>query len=97
MRLPQFTAEESLARSGASFQTGLADAQSGAAGVLPALPVCGNCETVGGFGGIRGVGRMSCCERVCTVIPGTTQLQCYWNCWFQSCSPEVTSNAWMSF
>ena len=90
MNLPQFSAEAAL---GPTEHVYRRNAVSGGSGcVLPMLDKqCGNCAEVGRFGGIRGVGRRSCCQRVWTWNPATKRLELSWSCWFESCTPERTS------
>ena len=93
MNLPQFTAEASLAPAISIFTGGNAlDGRSSGLEVLPMLATCGNCEVVGGFGRIRGVGRRSCCQRTWDPI----EKRIVTTCWFESCTPDVVANPWSS-
>jgi hypothetical protein len=94
MNLPQFNADASLGAPKGRYQANHVFARSGGLGILPMLgKQCGNCETVGGFGGIRGVGRRSCCQQVWNPI--TKRLE--QSCWFESCTPDRVSNGLFSF
>ena len=94
MRLPRFTAEFSLdAAAGRQFQGEGHFESSGTAAVVPMLDdLCGNCETVGGLGGIHGVGRRSCCRKVVRYDPLTKRYTTSWDCRFESCTPGPTTN-----
>jgi len=93
MKLPQFNAEASLGLT-RHIYCGDADFVGGSAGVEPTLgKQCTNCETVGGFGGIRGVGRRSCCQQVWNPLTKRLEL----SCWFESCTPDRVSNGLFSF
>ena len=92
MKLPQFNAEASLGLTRRIYR-GNADF-GGPSGVVPMLgKQCGNCETVGGFGSIRGVGRRSCCQQVWNPITKRLEL----SCWFESCTPDRVSSGLFSF
>jgi len=93
MKLPQFNAEASLRPTKRSYLGNAAFARSGGL-VLPMLgKQCGNCEVVGGFGGIRGVGRRSCCQDVWNPITKRVER----SCWFESCTPDRVSSGLFSF
>jgi len=92
MNFPHFNAEASLGPTRGVYG-GNADFGS-SSGVLPMLAKqCTNCETVGGFGRIRGVGRRSCCQQVWNPITKRLEL----SCWFESCTPDRVSNGFFSF
>lgn len=98
MSIPGFNAELSLGVAEGAYRVSAVLARSYAVRVLPMLDdVCGNCETVGRFGGISGVGRMSCCRKTWRYDPITKRYSPTWSCWFESCSPEATVNRWLSF
>jgi hypothetical protein len=92
MNLPHFNAEASLGPARSVYGR---NADFGApGGVVPMLGTqCGNCEVVGGFGGIRGVGRRSCCQQVWNPITKRLEL----SCWFESCTPDLVSSGLFSF
>ena len=93
MKLPQFNAEASLGLTRRTCR-GNADFVGGSGEVVPMLgKQCGNCEVVGGFGSIRGVGRRSCCQQVWNPITKRLEL----SCWFESCTPERVSSGLFSF
>jgi len=99
MNMPGFDAESSLGPATGRYR---ARAPSGGAGVGAVLPMldddlCGNCETVGTFGGIHGVGRRSCCRKSWRYDPITKRYEPSWSCWFESCTAEATRNRWLSF
>jgi hypothetical protein len=93
MNLPQFNAEASLRRSTGIYGGQAVPGRSGGAAVLPMLPICTNCSTVGRFPGIGGVGLRSCCEEVWTCSPITNRCSSSWNCWSESCTPPAGLNA----
>jgi hypothetical protein len=94
MNLPQFNAEASLGPSIGIYRANALSSRSGRLGVLAALgTTCGNCETVGGFGGIRGAGRRSCCREVYNPI--TKRIET--SCWFESCAPGLATGGLLSF
>jgi len=98
MNLPRFNAEASLGRGRSIYRGNAIYGGSGGIEILPMLAKeCGNCEVVGRFGGIRGVGRRSCCQDQWIWNPITHRLEKSTTCWFESCSPEVLSNPWLSF
>ncbi len=75
MKLPRFNAATSLGPTRHSYRGNTDFGRSGE--VLPMLgKQCGNCEVVGGFGGIRGVGRRSCCQQVWNPITKGLELSC---------------------
>ena len=93
MNLPQFTAEASLRPSQSRYQADTAFGRPGGSEVLPTLgKQCGNCEVVGAFGSIRGVGRRSCCQQVWNPITKRMEL----SCWFESCTPDRAANGLLS-
>jgi len=94
MKLPQFNAEASLCPATCRYQASIVYGQPGGHEVLPMLAKqCTNCETVGGFGSIRGVGRRSCCQQVWDPIAKRYEL----SCWFESCTPDLVSSGLFSF
>jgi len=94
MNLPQFNAEAALRPRNGSYEANTVFGRSGGLEVFPMLgKQCGNCEVVGGFGGIRGVGRRSCCQQVWNPITKRLEL----SCWFESCTPDLVSNGLFSF
>jgi hypothetical protein len=91
MKLPRFAAEVSLGPRVGTYRGNAVFAGLSGIGVLPMLGIqCTNCEIVGGFGGIRGVGRRSCCQEVWSCDP----LPCHLSqtCWSESCSPDTASS-----
>lgn len=95
MRLPQFNAEASLSGAAGKYQESSAARGSGRAAVVPMLgKSCSNCEVVGGFGRIRGVGQRSCCQQTYVCDP---KCHAVTSCWFESCTPEVAPSPWFSF
>ncbi len=98
MSIPGFNAELSLSAVEKAYTASGVMANSNAVRVLPMLDnICGNCETVGGFGGISGVGRRSCCRKQFTYDPITKRYTQTWSCWFESCTAEAKVNRWLSF
>jgi len=94
MKLPQFTAEAALGLPKGGYQADTVFGASGGAEVVPTLAkTCTNCETVGGFGRIKGVGRRSCCQQVWNPITKRLEL----SCWFESCTPDLASSGLFSF
>jgi hypothetical protein len=94
MKLPQFNAEAALGLPKGRYQANISFGTSGGAKVVPMLgKQCTNCETVGGFGGIRGVGRRSCCQQIWNPLTKRLEL----SCWFESCTPEAVSSGLFSF
>ena len=94
MNIPGFNAEASLYPPKARYKLNNVFGRSGGAEVVPMLAkTCTNCETVGGFGRIRGVGRRSCCQQVWDPIAKRYTL----SCWFESCTPEAVSSGLFSF
>jgi hypothetical protein len=94
MKLPGFNADASLSQSQGLYRRSPFPTGRDAAEVLPVLgKTCSNCETVGGFGSIRGAGRRSCCEQVRN--PLTKRVET--NCWFESCTPERAKSGLLSF
>jgi hypothetical protein len=94
MKLPQFTAEAALGMPQGRYKASPVFGTSGGAEVVPTLAkTCTNCETVGGFGSIRGVGRRSCCQQVWNPLTKRFDL----SCWFESCTPEAVSSGLFSF
>lgn len=98
MRIPGFNAESSIPSTSNGFRAKAFSGTSGSASVMPMLDnaYCGNCETVGGFGRIRGVGRRSCC-RDTWVRDASGRLVRSTRCWFESCSGEASSGGLLSF
>ena len=93
MKFPQFNAEASLGLRNGRYEANTVFGRSGPE-VLPMLAKqCTNCEIVGGFGGIRGVGRRSCCQQVWNPLTKRLEL----SCWFESCTPDRVSNGLFSF
>jgi hypothetical protein len=93
MKLPQFNAEASLGPRNGSYEAITVFGRSGAEVLHMLAKQCTNCETVGGFGGIRGVGRRSCCQQVWNPVTKRLEL----SCWFESCTPEPVSSGLFSF
>ncbi len=94
MKLPKFNAEASLGPPKGGYQASTVFGRSGRPEVLPMLgKQCSNCEIVGGFGSIRGVGRRSCCQQVWNPITKRLEL----SCWFESCTPDLASSGLFSF
>lgn len=90
MKMPGFNAEASLDPATDIYKGNTVFGSSGAVEVLPMLgKQCGNCELVGGLGGIRGVGMRSCCQNVWKWNPITNKLELSQQCWFESCSPVL--------
>jgi hypothetical protein len=77
MNMPGFDAESALGPTKGTYRANTVFGRSGGLEVLPMLgKQCGNCEVVGGFGGIRGVGRRSCCQQVWNPITKGLELSC---------------------
>ncbi len=94
MNLPQFNADASLGSPNGRYEANAVFCRSRGVEVVPMLgKQCGNCEVVGGFGGIRGVGRRSCCQQVWNPITKRLEL----SCWFESCTPDRVSSGLFSF
>jgi hypothetical protein len=94
MKTPGFFAEAALAPCESGYQANTVFGRSSRPEVLPMLAKqCGNCEIVGGFGGIRGVGRRSCCRQVWNPITKRIEM----SCWFESCTPDRVSSGLLSF
>ena len=95
MNVPKFNAEVTLGQGITAYRGKAAYGGSRGNGVLPMLPAqCTGCEIVGGFGRIRGVGRRSCCQDQWICDP-----RCHMSttCWFESCTPDIVGNTWLSF
>jgi hypothetical protein len=54
--------------------------------LLPAQ--CGDCESVGGFAGLHGVGRKACSRRMWRWNPATERYELTTMSWFEPCTPE---------
>jgi hypothetical protein len=94
MKTPGFFAEAALGSCSDAYEATTVFRRSGRREVLPMLAKqCTNCETVGGFGSIRGVGRRSCCQQVWNPITKRLEL----SCWFESCTPERVASGLFSF
>lgn len=98
MNMPGFNAESSLDPTMGIYRGRAIFGRSGTGDVLPMLEKqCGNCETVGRLGSIRGIGLRSCCQKVWTWNPITKKLELSENCWFERCTPEAVRNPWLTF
>jgi hypothetical protein len=98
MNIPGFTAKASLGSIMSFYPDKSIFSNSGRVAVVPMLDeICGNCELVGGLGGIRGVGMKSCCRKVWKYDPITKRYAPTWDCWFESCSPVAQPNRWLTF
>jgi hypothetical protein len=94
MKMLGFNAEVAIGPSKGRYQAIAVSGPSSGAEVLPMLgKQCGNCEIVGGFGRIRGVGRRSCCQQVWNPITKRVEQ----SCWFESCIPDRVSSGLLSF
>jgi len=98
MSIPGFNAELSLGALERSYRESAVPDRTGDVRVLPMLDdICGNCEIVGGFGTIKGVGIKSCCRKVFAYDPITKRYTQTWSCWFERCTPERVVNPWFTF
>jgi hypothetical protein len=96
--MPGCIAESSLGPTQGIYRGKAVFGASGTVEVLPMLDdVCGNCERVGSVGGVVGVGRGSCCQKVWKHDPITKRYAPTWSCWFVSFQPEAVRNRWLSF
>ena len=97
MNLPQFNAAASFGPATGNYQGRAVWVRSPSAQVLPMMASCTNCEVVGRFGSIRGVGERSCCDTVWTINPKTGNYEPVQVCWSEPCTPGVVPNPLMSF
>jgi hypothetical protein len=81
MNLPRFHASASLGPTIGTYRGDAVPGRSGGAEIFPMLEKsCTNCEIVGGFGGIRGVGTRSCCQTEWKWNPTTHQYEPVTSC-----------------
>jgi hypothetical protein len=92
MNFPQFSAEASLGLAIGTYQGNAVGGRSSGPEVQPMLASCSNCELVGGWGRIRGVGMRSCCRSTWDPI----EKRVVTTCWFESCTPVVEANPWFA-
>lgn len=93
MEMPGFTAELSLTTSKCNHTDKALFDKLGYGEVFPMLDeFCTSCETVGGLGGIAGIGRRSCCRRAWVFNPITRRLEQSWQCYSERCTPDVVAD-----
>lgn len=98
MNMPGFTAEASLDASAGAYRRTVEFGGSTITEVIPAADdICGNCETIGQFGSITGVGSRSCCRRVWKYDPITKHYAPTFECWLERCTADPVRNRWLSF
>ncbi|MCK6470083.1 MAG: hypothetical protein L6Q53_18095 [Candidatus Brocadia sinica] len=98
MNMPGFNAESSFGPTMGIYRGKAVFGRSGTVEVLPMLEkLCGNCETVGALGSIRGIGLRSCCEKMWEWNPITEKLELTSVCWFERCTPEAVRSPWLAF